>query len=352
MKKKLAVFLPSLRGGGAQRVAVDIANGLAARNHSVDLLLASSDGVYKDLLDPAVKIIDFELDCVRKSIGPLISYLKSSNPDSLLSIQRNAVLTSLLAKWLSKWNGKFVARETNSFQINQYRKQTIKDKYLSFVVRKLYRYSDVVVAPSAGVAAELCNCCDVHIIPNPVNIPNNVKPFKHDKPFILGVGSLDNQKRFADLINAFNLLDFNNEEECDLIILGEGPERIKLEQLCEKFKITSRVHMPGFVDNPFSYMKAASVFVLTSAWEGLPNAMLQAIACGTPVVATDCPHGPSEILAQGKYGPLVPVGDVNAICQAIKCQLKSDTKILYDDNVLKTYRYEKIIDAYEQLLVH
>jgi len=348
--KKIAIFLPSLGGGGAQRVAVDVANGLARRGIPVEIVLASGEGVYYQLLEPSVSVVDFGVKHVRQAVFPLISYLNCVQPATLLSIQRNASLVAIIASILSKWKGKVVARETNSFYKIPGRYTNIRDSILASLIKFSYRFVDCVIAPSRGVATELAYLPHVVTIPNPVIIPEAIENLNHARSFILGAGSLDKQKRFDDLISAFAILQREHGvTDLDLIILGEGPDKDKLVNLAKELDVSEKMFMPGFVNDPFKYMRSTKVFALTSGWEGLPNVLIQAMACGAPVVATDCPHGPREILNNGRFGTLVPVGDVPAIALAIYKQLQNK-RVAYPPEVLAPYDYDRVVDAYESVL--
>ena len=147
------------------------------------------------------------------------------------------------------------------------------------------------------------------------------EPFDHPwfapgaPPVILGAGRLTEQKDFPTLIRAFALV--RKKHPARLMILGEGEERSKLETLVQELGLEKEVSLPGFVDNPYKYMKRAAVFVLSSRWEGFPNVLVEAMALGTPVVSTDCPNGPAEILENGKWGELVPVGETQSLASAV-----------------------------------
>jgi glycosyltransferase involved in cell wall biosynthesis len=135
------------------------------------------------------------------------------------------------------------------------------------------------------------------------------------------VGRLQQQKDYPTLLHAF--AQVRQTRPVHLLILGEGKERAQLEELIKKLGLEDDVSMPGFVMNPYAYMARASMFVLSSRWEGLPTVLIEALCCGTPVVSTDCPSGPREILKDGQYGQLVPVGEANALAQAIASTLDS-----------------------------
>lgn len=155
-------------------------------------------------------------------------------------------------------------------------------------------------------------------------------------------------KSYDTLIRAFARL--RKTLQARLIIAGEGPERATLEELAKSLGVVDDVDMPGFVQNPFAYMSRASVFVLSSTYEGLPNALIEAMACGCPVVSTNCPSGPEEILRGGKYGHLVPVHDIEAMARAIELVLKGDRR-LPPVNWLEQYRIDRVADHYRKALM-
>lgn len=200
------------------------------------------------------------------------------------------------------------------------------------LARVFYPRAQAVIAVSQGVADDLegligTGRARVLVIPNPVVTPDLTAlaaaaadhpwfaPEPIAPPVVLAAGRLSPQKDFPTLIRAFALLV--RQRDLRLLILGEGPERAALETLIQDLGLTGRVALPGFRANPFALIARARLFVLSSAWEGLPGVLIQAMACGTPVVATDCPSGPREVLADGRYGPLVPVGDPQALAQAM-----------------------------------
>jgi len=168
-----------------------------------------------------------------------------------------------------------------------------------------------------------------------------------EPPVILSVGRLTKQKDYPTLIRAFALV--HRERPARLMILGEGEERPKLEALIQELSLDDDVSLPGFVDNPYAYMARSAVFVLSSAWEGLPTVLIEAMAVGTPVVATDCPSGPAEILEGGKWGKLVPVGDVEALAEAIARKISSPMQKSRLD-VCERFRMDKVIAQYIYIL--
>jgi glycosyltransferase involved in cell wall biosynthesis len=207
------------------------------------------------------------------------------------------------------------------------------------LVRRFYRWADGIVAVSKGVADDLVQVTGlpperIQVIYNPIVTPELMAKAQDtldhpwfgpgQPPVILAVGRLDPQKDFHTLIRAF--AQVRQIRLSRLLILGEGEERQALEALVCQLGLQDDVCLPGFVANPYPYMTRAGVFVLSSRWEGLPGVLIEALYCGVPLVSTDCPSGPREILANGQYGKLVPVGDVVAMTQAIVAMLNSGKK--------------------------
>jgi glycosyltransferase involved in cell wall biosynthesis len=202
-------------------------------------------------------------------------------------------------------------------------------------IRRTYPRIDHIVAVSAGVAEDTVRIARlprerISVIRNPVITPDlerlAAEPCPHpwlapgQPPVILGAGRLQRQKDFPTLIRAFARLQ--RGRDCRLAILGEGGSRPKLEALIGQLGLSDRVALLGFQDNPYPYLARARLFVLSSAWEGSPNVLTEAMALGTPVVSTDCPSGPFELLDGGRFGPLVPVGDVEALAAAMQRTLE------------------------------
>jgi glycosyltransferase involved in cell wall biosynthesis len=198
------------------------------------------------------------------------------------------------------------------------------------LLRRMYPRADAIVCVSDGVARDLASLTGVpaarmRTVYNPVVTPELLAqaeaiaphPWLQDggPPVVLGVGRLVDQKGFATLLEAVARL--RRERPLRLLVLGEGRRRGALERQARRLGLGADFALPGFAPNPFAYMARAGVFVLSSVYEGLPGVLIQALACGCPVVSTDCPDGPREILAGGEYGPLVPVGDAAALAAAI-----------------------------------
>lgn len=350
-KVDIALFVPSLRGGGAERVMLNLARGFSEQGYKVDLVLQRAEGPFLSEVPDKVRIVDLKAKRMALALFPLISYLRRERPRSLLSAMTHTNITALLAKRLARVETHVVVSEHNTMSITSHKSKTLRSRLLPLMAKRLYYWADAVVAVSRGVADDLANFLKfprerIRVIYNPVITPEILEkakePLEHpwfkpgEPPVILGVGALTDQKDFPTLIRAFALV--RKEHPVRLMILGEGEDRPKLEALVRKMGLENDVSLPGFVYNPYKYMKRAAVFVLSSKWEGLPTVLIEALAIGTPVVSTDCPSGPREILENGRHGTLVPVGRVEELAKAILEILKGNV-----------YKNEKIINTRAQM---
>jgi glycosyltransferase involved in cell wall biosynthesis len=301
------------------------------------------------------------------SIPALALYLRRERPDVLLSGASHVNLVSLWAQRLARVPLRLVLRASNDpigYPEAFPRAQRALRGCLRWLARRSYPWADAVIAVSRGVAEDLACLTGmprerIHTIYNPVVTPELAQkaraPVSHPwlgaagVPLVLGAGKLKLQKDFPTLIRAFARL--RARRPARLVILGEGVQRKKLEALVRELGVGADVALPGHVDNPWAWMARASVFVLSSAWEGLPGVLIEAMACGCPVVSTDCASGPAEILADGTYGPLVPVGDESALADAIDAVLASPP----DPAVLRSraadVSAEPAVDAYLEVLL-
>lgn len=332
-RPRLALYLPNLDGGGAERMMVNLAAGFVRRGVPTDLVLAAARGPYLGLVDPGVRVVDLAVGGVTASLPGLVRYLRRERPGALLATLNHASVVALLARALARTRTRVVVRESNMLFPNP--ASSLKGRFLRGSVRALYPLADAFIAVSQGVAADLVRFAKVdpekvRTIYNPVVSAELLEraqetpphPFfaPGEPPVVLGVGRLGVQKDFPTLIRAFAAV--RGGTDARLVILGEGENRAELEALIRDLGLAGRAALPGFADNPFSYMARADTFVLSSRFEGLPGALIQAMACGCKVVSTDCPSGPAEILRGGELAPLVPVGDVPALAAAISASLK------------------------------
>ena len=268
---------------------------------------------------------------------------------------------NIVAAWAVRLSGSkavLVLREANQFSC------ALNDDYnfnglLLRLAKQWYQTANRIIAVSKGVRDDLINTLQIPeekitTIHNPVDservrglgkerLQDGVD-LGDDKSFILAVGRLDPQKAYHTLLKAYARSE--KKGVAKLVILGEGSVEGELKALAEDLGISSNLVLPGHVDNPYAFMCRASVFVLSSAWEGCPNVLLEALACGCKIISTDCPSGPRELLEDGKYGMLVPVGDVGALAAGIDWAL-SGNGIKYDSNgVMRSYSMENVLKKY------
>lgn len=326
----IAVYIPSLRGGGAERVMLTLANGFAQRGHTVDLVLVQAEGPYLSEVSSSVRVVDLGAGRVMRSLPRLVRYLQNETPVALVSALNYANIVAVAAHRLAASHARLIVTEHSTLSVALKNTTKHRARWLPRLMRWMYPLADAVVAVSNGVRDDLAAEIGlprerIHTVYNPVVstrlLARSREPASHpwfgpnQPPVVLGVGRLTVEKDFATLIRAFARV--RRERDARLMILGEGELRDDLETLVRSLGLERDVALPGFVDNPYAYMRQASVFVLSSRWEGLPTVLIEAMACGTPVVATDCPSGPSEILEEGRWGRLTPVGDVEALAEAI-----------------------------------
>lgn len=362
MSVDVAIYLPSLEGGGAERAMVTLANGMFARGVRVDLVLACAKGPYLGEVASGVRVVDLGARRVLTSLPGLVRYLRRERPRAMLSALDYANIIAVVAKMLSGKNSRLLISERSNTSVSHTKLQSWRARAVFPLMSWAYPKADGIVAVSKGVADDLAQAIAlprdrISVIYNPVLtkelFEKAQRPAEHawlspgKPPVILGVGRLTTAKDFPTLIRAFARV--RTRRECHLIILGEGELRPKLESLRSELGIQDSVQLPGFVDNPFAWMSRASLFVLSSAWEGLPNALIQAMACGAPVVSTDCPSGPYEILEGGRWGALVPVGDVEALAGAIENALNTPAGGVTCKNIDK-FSEDRCVTAYLKVL--
>ena len=334
---RIAIFFHDLGIGGAERVMLQLAQGFIEAGHPVDLVLARAEGLLLAEVPSGVQIHDLKTRSPWRVFIKLIRYLRRERPRVLLSPFEVTSVIAILAKKISGVATRVVIRVSVHLSRN---KRTSKWKKIleRLVVSRLYPFADGIITVSDGVAEDFALYTGIpreriKIIYNPVvsdelvrsaEQPVHHRFFTEKYPVILGVGRFTEQKDFPTLIKAFDVL--RKKIPSRLMILGDGEQRPYLEELIRSSGLQDLVDLPGFDMNPFAFMKKASVFVLSSKWEGLPGVLIQALACGCPVVSTDCLSGPAEILKNGQYGTLVPVGDVEAIAAAMEAILTGDIR--------------------------
>jgi glycosyltransferase involved in cell wall biosynthesis len=359
----VALLLPSLGGGGAEKVAVVLATAFAERGLAIELALMNAHGPLLDDLPSAAEVVDLGVDRARRAVGPVAGYLRERRPRSLLAFMWPLTSVAVLAGRLAGGHTRMVLSEHTDWRRSPLAKPGLPRLTLSTVMRLTFPGADAVVAVSNGAAEGVSRFSGlptetVATIHNPITpLPPPRQPdgcirrgwSRPGAPRLVTVGNLNPAKDQATLLRA--LAQVRRRREVQLLILGEGPERAALEALRDELGLRDAVLMPGFVRDPQTYLGLADLFVLSSAWEGFSNAIVEALACGAPVVSTDCRSGPREILADGKYGDLVPVGDADALAGAILAALDRphDRSALVERSM--DFSIEKAAAAYLRLLL-
>ena len=305
-----------------------LTNEMAERGLAIDLVLARAEGPFLAQVHEDVRVVDLGSGHVAKSLPRLTRYLRRERPHALLSSLNYVNIIAVIACVLARVPTRVILGEHST--PSQDRPAGLRNRVVRHLMPLLYPRADLVVAVSEGVADDLSRTINlarerIRVIYNPVVRPEILvkaaaspdHPWfrEGEPPVVLGIGRLTEAKDFRTLIRAVACL--RKHRNVRLIILGEGVLREALEAQVAELGVSDHVALPGFVDNPYSYIRRSAVFALSSRWEGLPTVLIEAMACGTSVVSTDCPSGPREILGNGVWGKLVPVGDATAIAEAI-----------------------------------
>jgi glycosyltransferase involved in cell wall biosynthesis len=368
----LLVVVPSLVGGGAERVVTLLLQHINRKKFEPTLVMHKRAGVYLDELPSDLRIIDLGLRKrtlygLPNTIWRLARIIRREKPNAVLSFLTYCNLITIAAARLSGVKTAVVVSERIHLTMElkaEARKYSLLQK---LGVRALYPLADRVVANSRGIKKDLVENFGVHakkveVIYNPVDIRRISRlarepvdhPWFRDKfPVVIAVGRLEPQKGYPYLLRAFARV--KKTRPCRLVMLGEGEERRRLEHLAQELGIEQDVAFLGFQKNPFKYLARADVFVLSSLWEGFPNVIIEAMVCGMPVIASNCPGGPGEIIENGSNGLLVPPTDERALADAIlsvldnpklaKRLVKSGKRRAQDFSInRKIEEYEKILE--------
>jgi len=361
--KKISIFLSSLDGGGAERVMLNLATGFSQRGFQVDLVLGKKTGPYVQQIPPNITVIDFSQSRLINTVFDLSNYLSREQPLAVLSALEDTNIVAILAKVVSKSSSKLLVTVHNHLSRESANATSLKRRLVPYLIRWFYPYADAVVGVSEGVVRDLVDlgipAQKTRTIYNPI-VTSTLLDKLQEKPehpwfsfnavpVVIGVGRLTAQKDFASLIRAFALV--RKVRQARLVILGEGEERHHLESLIHELGLSdAEVILPGFVSNPYCWMSHADVLVLSSAWEGFGNVLVEAMAGGTSVISTDCESGPREILDDGKYGALVPIYNPDLLASAILETLENPQipKCLQDR--ASFFSLDAAIDRYSALL--
>ena len=348
---KISLFLPDLRGGGAEKVAVNLANEMVRRGFDIDVVLIKIQGELLVDLEPSINVIDLDSERIRNSVKPYISYLKNNKPDVILASMWPLTSIAIIANRLAKSQSTVVISEHTTWSRSQIVRKWSRRWMTRLIMSLTFPFADGIITVSKGAAADLARFSftkrqSITVIYNPIvdegKMESCYSSVTHLWPkaeyHLLGVGTLKPVKDFSTLLKAFALV--RNKVDASLIILGVGELKSELLSLSSKMGISSYVSFPGFVRDTTPFYQSADLFVLSSLAEGFGNVIVEAMASGTPVVATDCQSGPREILKDGKYGKLVPISDADTLANAIVDSIKET----HDAEILKQRASEFTID--------
>ncbi len=359
---RVAAFVSFSGRGGVERMVLRLLGAFVERGFAVDLIAVGANALAEPL-PPGVRLVDAGTDHTRMALPALCRYLRRQRPAALLAAKDRAIRTAIVARALTGVPTRLVGRLGTNLSAALEGRSAIQRWWRCAPMQRLYPRIDAVVAVSEGVAADTRHITGlpaerVHVVRNPVittELPGLIaEPVVHrwldtgSVPVVMGAGRLTRQKDFVTLIRAFARM--RRVRDARLIILGEGGERSHLETCAAEAGVAEAVDLVGQVHNPYAWMARADLFVLSSAWEGSPNVLTEAAACGTPVVATNCPSGPRELLADGRYGPLVPVGDDEALATAMAHVLAEPTPASLLREAVAGYTVEASADGYLRCL--
>lgn len=399
--RRIAVLMPDLGGGGVQKMTLSLAAALSARGHEVDIVVYEPEGELGSMvpagltvrhLEPTSRIVGRLLALLadpgawlqllrpvllaRKPAPTLVylkalaDYLRARRPDALLAAAPHQNLEAIWARRVAGVSTRVLISERTVPSQVLLTSPMWRNRFLPPLMRRAYQQADVIVSVSQALGDDLAAVTGIPrpritAIYNPVVGPEieelAAQPISHpwfapgQPPVILGVGRLSEQKDFPTLIRAFAAV--RAERHVRLVIFGAAKDQAKTEQrrgeikaLAEELGVGADVDAPGFTANPFAYMARAGLFVLSSRYEGLPGVLIQAMATGCPVVSTDCPSGPMEILEAGRWGPLVPVGDVQAIAAAIRHVLDTPPPRALLKQRAREFSVERAVQRYSEVL--
>lgn len=355
--QSISLFIPSVHGGGAERAMIIFGEELVHRGFSVDLVVAKFQGPHVNRIPHGIRVVDLMSPRMLRAIPRLVRYLRQARPLALFSTITHANIAAVCAARLARVSCPVIVRQSNAPRAET--KDSIGRYVASRILPFVYPRASGVIAVSEGVRRELlelnCNLGTLtQVVPTPVITKDMPSMGEEDPPHpwfqengipvIVCAARLELHKGMLDLVRAFRLV--RDKRKARLIILGEGFARAQIEQEVLQLGLQEDVALPGFYANPFSFMNHAAVFALASHYEGLPNVLIQAMAFGTPVVATDCPSGPSEILECGRLGKLVPVGDCEQLAAAIEGSLDLPKQDVAREVVWQKYGVELATTRY------
>ncbi len=358
---RIAIFMSTSGHSGVDRAMKHLIPALAARGYGVDLLKVRRHGPNLDSIPCGVRVIDTGASTTYAALPALIAYLRRERPAALLADKDRVNRTALLARWLAgmRRHTRLVLSSGTTLSVDLAHRGFFERALQRFSMRRLYPFADQVITTCEAAAEDMAAYTGlsrdrIRSVASPV-VPASLfahrpAPPEHRwfapgaPPVLLGVGELGARKDFATLIRAFAQL--RASRELRLVLVGKGRDQAALQALAQQLGVGDDVDFAGFRQDVYAFMAHAAVFAMTSRWEGLGFVLIEALACGTPSVAADCPSGPREVLADGRYGELVPVGDAAALAQAIERTLDRPPPRERSREAARRYEIEAATDEY------
>jgi len=359
-RRRIAIFMSTSGHSGVDRAMKHLIPALARRGYAVDLLKVRGHGPSLDEVPAGVRVIDTGASTTYLALFALVRYLRRERPAVLLADKDKVNRTALLARWLARARDtRLVLSSGTTISIDLQHRGAFERWLQRTSMGRLYRHADQVIVTCADVADDMAaytGLARAHIRPveSPV-VPASLfearpPPPDHpwfapgEPPVIVGVGELSPRKDFETLIRAFARLRAGRN--CRLVIVGKGRQLDALRALASTLGVAADVDFPGFRSDVYAFVAHAAAFAMTSRWEGLGFVLIEALACGTPCAATRCPSGPREILQDGRYGPLVPIGDDAALAAALAQLLERPLPRETLQQAARPYEIEASTDAY------
>ena len=364
MKQRLAIFVSFSGDGGVERMVMNLLREFCNYDLDIDLLTIRAQSRHLQGLDDRIRWLPLKARHSLTSIPELTHYLRQHQPAALLAVKDRAGRAAIMARRISGVQTHLAIRLGTHLSTALAHRSAWQRWSRTWPMPLLYKGTDQVIAISQGVAEDTHRLTGlpmsrIRVIRNPVITRDLARlaaePAPHpwltsDRPcpVIIGAGRLTRQKDFPTLLRAFALL--RRRRPLRLVVLGDGKDRPALEALAHDLGIKDDLLLPGFRKNPYQWLARADLFVLSSLWEGSGNVLTEAMALGVPVVSTDCPSGPGEMLQAGRIAPLVPVSDRNALAEAMESVLTSppDGHILRE--AVKEYEVESSASHYLETL--
>jgi glycosyltransferase involved in cell wall biosynthesis len=357
---RIACFFSTSGHSGVDRAAAHLIPALARRGYQVDLLKVRQHGPnLPQPLPPNVTVIDLGSRHTYASVPAIVHYLRREQPAVLLSDKDRVNRTALLARTLARVPTRLVFSSGTTISVDLATRGAMERWVQRTSMGRLYPFANQVIVTSAGVADDMAHYTGlarerIRVVPSPVipsdlftaELPRPAHPWfgQPEMPLILSAGELCSRKDFTTLIAAFARV--RARRPCRLMIVGRGAARARLLAQAAELGVAADVDLPGFVADLYAYMAHADLFAFTSRWEGLGFVVIEALAVGTPVVSTDCPSGPREILDGGRYGRLVTMGDVPALAEAMLATLAQPLPKAVLQQAARPYEIEVSTDAY------